>query len=315
MTRDIQDYKRQQRTYEHRIRSLNREWARLDMQLNAVGLQDQNTIKYALEAGERIVAELEVTLKELLDIYSPGSDKVVRLKNRMKYLREMNQDLARGSTREGTKRREDYVRYVMDETRKDIDISAKEIGELDKRVVSTGKTIDETRTRVFNAAQIEGPYLSLQRTVAEAETRYNSVFTRHAVADQRARLDQHATVSPIEVEQSAYVPAQPASPDRLVTSLMGLVLGLGLGVGLAVARHKLDRSYHRPDDLRALLPGAVLVTVPEVHEKGTRFGVMFASVLGGLVLACIFTATVAILGVQVGWWGEPEMVRALINLR
>ncbi len=141
------------------------------------------------------------------------------------------------------------------------------------------------------------------------------MFTRHAVADQRARLDQHATISPIEVEQSAYVPARPASPDRLVTSLMGLVLGLGLGVGLAIARFKLDRAYHRPDDLRALLPGAVLVTVPDVRRKGIRFGVMFASVLGGLALAGIFTATVAILGVQVGWWGEPEMVRALINLR
>ena len=139
-------------------------------------------------------------------------------------------------------------------------------------------------------------------------------MARHAVADQRARLDDQFSVAPIQVEQAAYVPAEPASPDRLVNSLMGLLLGLGAGVGLAIARQKLDRACHRPDDLRALLPGAVLVTVPEVY-KGVRLGVMLTSVLGGLVLAGIFTVTVVVLGIQIGWWGEPEMVRALINLR
>jgi hypothetical protein len=38
-------------------------------------------------------------------------------------------------------------------------------------------------------------------------------------------------------------------------------------------------------------------------------------VVAGLALASIFAATVGILGIQVGWWGEPEMIRALIELR
>ena len=86
------------------------------------------------------------------------------------------------------------------------------------------------------------------------------------------------------------------------------VVGLILA-GLRIVPESKD-SRDRPLDI----PGAVLVTVPEVY-KGARLGVMFTRLLGGLVLASIFTVTVVVLGIQIGWWGEPEMVRALINLR
>jgi hypothetical protein len=117
------------------------------------------------------------------------------------------------------------------------------------------------------------------------------------------------------VEQGAFVPIKPASPDRLMTSLVGLLIGLGVGVGLAFLRHRMDASYRQADDLRALMPGAVLVTIPEVRTSGVRIGRALMNVVAGLALAGIFAATVGILGIQVGWWGEPEMIRALIELR
>ena len=94
-----------------------------------------------------------------------------------------------------------------------------------------------------------------------------------------------------------------------------LVTGGNRGIGLAIARFKLNATYQQAEDLRALMPGAVLVTIPEVRPSGVRIGRAIAGVLGGLVLAGIFAGTVAILGIQLGWWGEPEMIRALINLR
>ena len=91
---------------------------------------------------------------------------------------------------------------------------------------------------------------------------------------------------------------------------------LGHGhVGLAIARNKLNATYEQAEDLRALMPGAVLVTIPEVRTSGVRVGRAIAGVLGGLVLAGIFAGTVAILGIQLGWWGEPAMIQALLDLR
>ncbi|MGH7162937.1 MAG: hypothetical protein ACREID_05590, partial [Planctomycetota bacterium] len=97
--------------------------------------------------------------------------------------------------------------------------------------------------------------------------------------------------------------------------LIGLVLGAGIGVGLAVARHKMDTSYHRTEDLRALLPGAVLVTVPELSGTSVRVSRTLAGVVGGLILTGIFVSTVALLGINMGWWGRPDMIQAFLELR
>jgi len=70
-----------------------------------------------------------------------------------------------------------------------------------------------------------------------------------------------------------------------------------------------------PDDLRALLPGAVLVTIPEVRATSVRVGRALLGVLGGLILIGIFGLSIAILGVQLDWWGQPEMISFLTNLR
>jgi hypothetical protein len=100
-----------------------------------------------------------------------------------------------------------------------------------------------------------------------------------------------------------------------MTSLIGLALGLGVGVSLAIALNKLDKSYQRPDDLRGLLPGAVLVTIPEVRASGIRLGRAIVGVFAGLILTGIFVGAMAIVGIQAGWWGEPEMIQPLLDLR
>ncbi len=148
------------------------------------------------------------------------------------------------------------------------------------------------------------------------------ILTRDAViqrklpdAQNRRKYGEYDSSAPIQVEQGAFVPIKPASPDRLMTSLVGLLIGLGVGIGLAFLRHRMDASYRQADDLRALMPGAVLVTIPEVRTSGVRIGRALFNVVAGLALAGIFAATVGILGIQVGWWGEPEMIRALIELR
>ena len=67
--------------------------------------------------------------------------------------------------------------------------------------------------------------------------------------------------------------------------------------------------------MRALMPGAILVTIPDVRTSGVRIGRAIAGVFGGLFLAGLFAATIAVLGIEIGWWGEPEMIRALTDLR
>jgi hypothetical protein len=177
------------------------------------------------------------------------------------------------------------------------------------------KAIAAAQLRNINASRNEVLYLALKREVEDLEERYAAIETRLADAQYKRKYGEYDSTTPILVEQSGFVPARPARPDRLVTSLIGMLVGIGIGVGLAIARFKLNATYQQAEDLRALMPGAVLVTIPEVRTSGVRISRAIAGVLGGLVLAGLFAGTVAILGIQLGWWGEPEMIRALTSLR
>ena len=146
-------------------------------------------------------------------------------------------------------------------------------------------------------------------------SRIGSVETRLAEAQYRRKYGEYDSSTPILVEQSGFVPARPARPDRLVTSLMGMLVGVGLGVGLAIARFKLNATYQQAEDLRALMPGAVLVTIPDVPASGVRVGRALGGIFAGLLLTSLFAATVAILGIQLGWWGEMAMIQPLVDLR
>jgi len=299
LQRDIYDYRAQKRAFEARAATLGRDIKRLEADLVISGETGPEDITRALNSSEERLSELRLALKDALFMYAEDHENVLRLKAQIDAMEARIKELRGSSVRESAKKREDLIRYMIRENTKWQKQTIEDAKGIDRRVSETEKKIVGARRRIETAARVDAEYLSLQRNVSESMFRYEAIIKRHSEADQRARLDNYSSSVPIQVEQRAFVPAKPASPDRLVTSLMGLALGLCVGVGLAIGRHKLDRSYHRPDDLRALLPGAVLVTVPEVRKGGARVGIMVSSILGGLLLAGVFTATVALLGLQV----------------
>jgi len=316
LNRQIIDHRMTKRSYQFQIDSLNRELKQLDTELML--LADGGDAKGASTIGtsKRMLQALRLELKLLENKYESGNSKIEAKKAEIKAVeQQIEEERSHPADDRGRKSREEYTRYVMDYNRKLIHTFQSEIVNLDKQIAKAQQRVEGAHQRNLTAATLEGTALSMQRDVTEARTKYDSILLRHQQASERSNYDKYQGTAPIQIAQSAFVPGKPASPDRLLTSLIGLVLGLGIGVGLAVALSRLDRSYQRPEELRSLLPGAVLVTIPEVRSGGARAGRAIMGVLGGLLLIGTFCATLAILGIQAGWWGEPEMIRILTNLR
>jgi len=312
----ITDTRQNQRAYDERVRNLQSYLVRLDVDLRlAQQGQGQGQVAAAISATEALLRQAELELKQLELTYTADSEKIVRQKL---FIDELNKQLGelRESERDPSARtREDYLKYLQDETRRSIERAQEERGILDDSIGKLEAKIEEAQQRIETGRKLQGQYLSHQRDVTDIEAEYEQFVMRLAAAETRAEYGEYDSATPIVVEQRAFVPAKPAGPERLVTSLVGLVIGLGIGVGLAVVHHRLDTSYQQADDLRALMPGAVLVTIPEVHTSGVRIGRAILGVLGGLVLTAVFAATVALLGVQVGWWGEPGLIENVLELR
>lgn len=313
LQRDIFDYRGQMRGYNATLATLSREAMRLDADLKLIQEKGvEALIARTLQDLEARLADLEMARETATFKFAPDHENIKKLDHQIKAVKARIAKEKAKADKQPIEERKRLLTLMQTQNSAAVLATKGDVILLKKRIAQTQTDLQNAAERIATAARIEGRYTSLQRNLNEAMLAYNQVVERQHSASLRKRRENRDITLPIEVQQQAYAPAKPTGPDRLVTSLMGLAVGLGIGVALAIARHRLDTSFHRPDDLRALLPGAVLVTVPEVRTGGTRVGVMVVSILGGLVLAGIFAATVGILGLQVGWWGDPDLIRNLL---
>lgn len=314
LRQQIVDHRQNQRMVQSDIRRLGREVAHLDTQLTYTAERGDGSVAMAIEASERLLSSLQLELARLRVEYEEDNSKIVEQKVLIEGVKAQIVDL-RGTDSESKRSKEQYLKFLQDENRKQIKRYEEEIVHLDTVIIDLDSKIEVAQQALLTAARIDSEYDGINREVEDILTRYTVLQRKLTDAQNRRKYGEYDSSAPIQVEQGAFVPIKPASPDRLMTSLVGLLIGLGVGIGLAFLRHRMDASYRQADDLRALMPGAVLVTIPEVRTSGVRIGRALMNVVAGLALAGIFAATVGILGIQVGWWGEPEMIRALIDLR
>jgi len=311
----VAEYLRAQKDARDALRSLDSEQFRLQQMLDADSSAETSTSD-VIRGAEAYVRRLEEEMTGLRARYTQESPEVMELRKKIELATARLDDLKKSSNDrgEGARRLEMLNFMVADVAQRKADANAT-ITQLDEFIAARNKEIEETNQRIVKAGTLLNPLNALLRAADECNTQYRDVARRLASLDQVGSASADAPAIPIEVLQRAWPSPKPASPDRLAGSLIGLALGAGIGVGLAVARTKVDTSYRRAEDLRALLPGAVLVTIPEVTGTGARVSRALTGVASGLLLFAIFSATVALLGSQLGWWEAPQLVQAVLNLK
>jgi len=317
LDRDIDSYRRMQREYGARINALKRSNARLEAELEIARKSGtQATTSEDRQAAEAQLRQRKVDLDVLLDKYEEDHENVREVKSRIAALEKLIAQLKNAEkTDETLATRTKLMGFLIADNKTSIKQHEEEIEVLGAEIANTRKEIERLEGLNRRAAEIKSAYLKKQREVDAKQQAHDRIRNRLNGIREMVERKDWIKEAPIQVHQRAFVPAKPAGPDRLVTSLIGLALGLGIGIGLAVAVQKMDKSYQRPEDLRGLLPGAVLVTIPEVRGSGVRIGRTLVGILGGLALIGIFVTTMAVVGIQAGWWGEMDWITPLTDLR
>lgn len=314
-TQGITDNRQNRRLFEAEHRRLQNELALREAELSRLREEGDAGAAESVATSERLLDSLKAEMATLLVTYTEDHPTVRKRRAYVAAVEAQVEGLRREAHGGKAADQMGLIRFAIDEIRKQCERAQEDAKGIDAVIEDLTRRIEAAEERNRVASRLEVQYATLRREIEDLERRHETIEARAADAQYVRRYGEYDSTTPILIEQTGATPAAPARPDRLLTSFAGILVGVGIGLGLAIARCKLNATYQQAEELRALMPGAVLITIPEVRSGGVRVGRAIAGAVGGLVLAGIFVGTVAILGIQLGWWGEPAMIQPLLDLR
>jgi polysaccharide chain length determinant protein (PEP-CTERM system associated) len=132
------------------------------------------------------------------------------------------------------------------------------IGELERRMASTG-------TR-------ESELIALTRDYATLEKIYTNLLAKSEDAKVAANLERRQIGEQFKVIDQARLPERPFSPNRLQIYFGGIAGGLGLGLALVGLLEYRDSSFRTDRDVVGVLALPVLAVIPAILTDEDRRG-------------------------------------------
>jgi len=113
--------------------------------------------------------------------------------------------------------------------------------------------------------------MSIMRDLTSAQTQYQQIRQKQMEAQIAANLETERKGERFTLIEPPLEPQEPASPNRPLILMFGLILALGIGFGSVVLLESLDGSIRGREDLVQLLSAAPLAVIPLMvneDEKG-----------------------------------------------
>jgi polysaccharide chain length determinant protein (PEP-CTERM system associated) len=179
-------------------------------------------------------------------------------------------------------------------------------------IVRLGEQLAEVQARLAATPRVAERLNGLQREYEHLYASYQDFSAKRLDASVSANIERQVKGERFRVLESAVADPVPASPNRPLIIVLGLLLGLTLSLGLAVMLEAVDTSFHAPSRLQATLQLPVLAAIPQIlleqdRTRQRRHRVRtaaLASVVGILVLSSSGVGYVVVNGV-------PGPLRAL----
>lgn len=116
--------------------------------------------------------------------------------------------------------------------------------------------------RIATAPGVERDYMGLIRELDSTQLKYREIRQKQMEAQLAQSLETERKGERFSLIDPAVAPDEPASPNRKLILLMGLVLALALATGLALLLESFDRSIRGRDDIASLLTVQPLAVIP-----------------------------------------------------
>ena len=145
------------------------------------------------------------------------------------------------------------------------------------RVTATEEELDRLESRAEEVALLlaETPAVAEQldallREYQHLSRSYQDFSNRRLEATVQAQLERRQLGEQFRVLESAFMASAPASPNRPLIVVLGVMFGAALAAGLAVLAEGLDASVHTARQIQATLSLPVLASIPRIWLEADR---------------------------------------------
>jgi len=314
LLREIQTLKTQQQRNREEIERLKLEQVQQEEQLRRAEASNV-VISPDVQVLRSTLADLQSRLTRDLITYQEGSQHIKTLREQ---IAQAEKDLAEREAEQPeapeSSAAEVFRMIVRNNVARQERLAA-DIEAMKKRIEEAGSEAQVLDDNARKGAENATEYTRLQREVDKARGEYQLMQNRSQNIELGTLFNQEHLKAPLNVEQEAIVPKDPMGPRRFMISFAGLIGGLAVGVGITFARLVLSSRVRATEELRRLMPGAVVVTIPEISGTGIRVGRFSFALVAVAVLLVLFAASFGILAIREGLWGDLKLIRPILDFQ
>lgn len=225
-----------------------------------------NDARRELSPEERRLQERELELAEALTVYSETNPRVIQLRSQIEQL-ELAITGQRPEDRQGD--------AEVEPTFLDITLAemSSRIEEIDLEIQRVNEELDRLSRAIAATATNSITLERLERDLASARTRYNSVLANLNQARMAERIEVNAQGERISLIEAAGVPQEPSGPARKKIAAMGGAIGGALALAYFMLLELLNQRVRHPAELQSrfeIVPIGVIPYLESRREKWRR---------------------------------------------
>jgi len=130
--------------------------------------------------------------------------------------------------------------------------------------------VSDYEGRLANAPAVEREYTAMTRELENTQLQYRLVSQKQMEAQSAQNLETERKGERFTLIEPPLTPEEPASPNRVLILLLGVVLAIGGAAATAALREMFDSSIRNRRDLESLLNTPPLAVVPWIETAADR---------------------------------------------
>ena len=281
------------------VRRLKREMEGLE----AAAAADSNTVNANVEANDdrRQLEEAQTQLASARQRYSPDHPDVVRLERLVSSLQsrvggEKSTAAAASSVPDESSIAKpvngaDNPPYIQIQAQREASIN--QVQALRRKRGELQATLSGLERHLANTPGVERDYTVMLRDLESAQSEYRLERLKQNEAQTAENLEVERKGERFTLIEPPFPPEEPASPNRRLILIFGLVAALGLGVGMVALLEATDGSVRGRHDLEQLLAMPPLAMIPvmltredRVARRRRRYSALYGA-LGAMLVGVV----------------------------